>query len=507
MAAIDEAAERTGHRLTRRTLLRSGAFAAGSFALAAYFDGDQLRRSFLPVATVNDVLTSAAPPDPGFRSRPDLRIPALSIAHTSKRVAPGLIFFAPYNAPEGQQAGAVIADDTGETVWQRPLPYGYVTTDLRVQTYRGRPVLTWWEGEIVDGHGAGHYVIADEHYRELHRVQAGNGLQADLHEFLITKRGTAFLTAYYIRPMDLTSVGGPADGTIQDAIFQEIDLASGRVLFEWRSLEHIPLAESYYLPVYTPWDYVHINSLDIDSDGNLLVCSRNTHTVYKIDRQSGEIIWRLGGKQNEFAMIGDVEFAWQHDARRQPDGTLTIFDNEGPPGGGAQSRAIILELDEDARQATLLRAYRHPSPLLATSQGSVQILPNGNVFVGWGAEPFVSEFSADGELLFDAQLGDDYLSYRAFRLPWHGAGEGSPAIAAERAGRDTNVWVSWNGDTRTRFWVLLTGPRRSALSPLAARPREGFETLLTVHGHPRHVAVRSIDVNGNVLAQSETLRV
>ncbi len=506
MASIEQPGDALP-RLTRRALLRGGAFAAGAVAVGGYLDGDQLRRTFAPSPRVNDVLTSAAPSDPQFRSRPDLRIPGVSIATTSAKIAPGLIFIGPYNAPKGQQAGALIVDETGEPVWERGLPYGQVTTDLRVQTYRGRPALTWWEGNIVNGHGVGHYVIADEHYRHLRHVQAGNRLHADLHEFVITPRDTALLTAYSIVPMDLSSVGGPRDGTIQDAIIQELDLASGRVLFEWHSLKHIPLAASYYLPVYTPWDYVHLNSIDVDRDGNLLVCARNTHAVYKIDRRSGEIIWQLGGHSNQFDIDPSGTFAWQHHARRRPDGTLTLFDNEGPPGGGAQSRALVLALDEPTRTAQLRSEYLHPAPLLATSQGSVQILPNGNVFVGWGAEPFVSEFSADGELLFDGQLGASYLSYRAFRLPWKGGGEGAPALFAERTGRHTLIYASWNGDTRTRFWVALSGRRAGSLTPLAARPRQGFETVLTVDGHPQYVAVRSVDESGNVLGQSEIVRV
>jgi hypothetical protein len=507
MAAIEQAGEGDA-RLSRRTFLRGGAMAVGAVALGGYFEGDQLRRGFLPSAPrVNEIFTSAAPGDPGFRSRPDLRIPGLSISTISESAEPGLIFLAPYNAPKGQQPGALIADNTGEPVWERPLPYGTVATDLRVQTHRGRRVLTWWEGQVVDGHGVGHYVIADEHYRHLAHVQAGNRLHADLHEFLITHRGTALLTAYSIVPKDLTAVGGPADGTIQDAIIQEIELASGRVLFEWHSLDHLPLAESYYLPVYTPWDYIHINSIEVDRDENLLVCSRNAHSVYKINRRSGAIMWRLGGRYNQFDIDPQAAFAWQHDARRQPDGTLTLFDNEGPPGGGAQSRAVMIALDERARTATLLSEYLHPSPLLATSQGSVQILPNGNVFVGWGAEPYVSEFSPAGEVVFDAQLGVDYLSYRAFRHRWNGAGEGAPTLAAERAGPHTHVYASWNGDTRTRFWVVLGGRQTGSLSPLAVRPRLGFETLIAIDGHPRHVAVRSLDANGNALGRSEIVLV
>jgi hypothetical protein len=168
---------------------------------------------------------------------------------------------------------------------------------------------------------------------------------------------------------------------------------------------------------------VHLNSIDVDSDGNLLVSSRNTHTIYKIDRRSGAIIWRLGGKHSDFAMGPGATFAWQHDARRQPDGTITMFDNQGAPGGGPQSRALVLAVDErrPGRRAccasTCIRSRCRPRAAAAS------VLPNGNVFVGWGAEPFVSEFSPAGELLFDARLGTGYSGYRAFRIPWSAAGE------------------------------------------------------------------------------------
>jgi hypothetical protein len=493
-----------GSRSTRRELLRAGG-AVGLAAIAGTIAGDELSNG-LTVLPVNRVLSSVAPGDPHFRTRPDLRIPGLSVAKISGGLAPGLIFIAPYNAPSGQQAGGVIVDNSGAPVWENPLA-GLVTTNLRVQRYEGRAALTWWDGLISNGHGIGGYVIAGEDYAPLRHVQAGNGLQGDLHEFLLTDRGTALLTAYRIVTQDLSSVGASAQGTIQDAIFQEIDLVSGRVLLEWHSLDHIPLSESYW-PVYEPWDYVHINSIDVDTDGNLLVSSRNTHTVYKVDRHSGEIIWRLGGKSSDFSVASDASFAWQHDVRRQADGTVTIFDNEGLPNASTnQSRAIVLAVDEPARTASLLREYRHPTPLLATSQGSVQILPNGNVFVGWGAEPYVSEFSASGELLFDAQLGDSYLSYRAFRIPWSGTGPLAPRVAAERHGRRLDVWASWNGDTRTRFWVVLAGARDGPLVPDSARPREGFETLLTVRGDARRIAVRALDYGGKVLGESASVLV
>jgi hypothetical protein len=451
---------------------------------------------------------TAAAAVPSFVSRPDLRIPALAVTHPAgPGVAPGLILLAPYNAPAPAQAGALIVDNAGNAVWEQPLA-NLVTTDFRVQNYRGRPTLTWWEGYITLGHGVGRYVIADSGYTPIAHVDAGDGRHGDLHEFLVTDRGTALLTSYTIADMDLRSVGGPRRGTIQNAMFQEVELASGRVLLEWRSLDHIPIAESYW-PVGSgaDWDYVHLNSIAVDLDQNLLVSSRNTQTIYKLDRRSGEIIWRLGGKHSDFAIAGDATFAWQHDARRQPDGSISIFDN----GYGGASRALLLSVDEPGRGVKLKRSFTRPTPTFSDSQGNVEVLPNGNVFVGWGAQPYVSEFAPTGELIFDAQLGSRYISYRAYRAPWAGLGVGAPAVAARRGSAQTSVYVSWNGDTRVAWWTVLAGEGSSAglrsLRPVARTARTGFETLIEVPATVTHLRVRASDRAGGTLATSSPLAV
>jgi hypothetical protein len=440
---------------------------------------------------------AAHPPD--FRSRPDLRIPIFALDVNRRGTAPGLIFVSPYGAPKGQ-AGAVIADGFGRAVWE--YPFGLEIDNFGVQTYQGRPVLAWWQGKIEDGHGVGSYVIADNSYRSLAQVQAGNGLRGDLHEFLLTSGGTALLTCYRITSADLRSVGGPSDGTIQDACFQEVDVASGAVLLEWHSLGHIDLSESYW-PTGPLWDYVHLNSIDVDVDGNLLVSSRNTHTVYKIDRRSGEIIWRLGGKQSDFAIGPGARFAWQHDVRIHPGGTMTIFDNEGSPFvAGGQSRALVLRIDEQRMTAKLAHEYRHPRALAASSKGSVQLLANGNVFVGWGAEPFISEFSQSGELLFDARLGDNYIFSRAFRTPWSGSAPGTPDVATRRGRSHTDVYVSWNGDTNVTHWTALAGTSPTSLAPAATSKRTGFETRLSVPSSLTHVAVSGKNSTGATISTS-----
>ena len=234
-----------------------------------------------------------------FRSRPDLSPPAVDVTVRSCHTAPGHIFVAPKNGPEEDgpgQDGAMIVDDHGQPVWFRPVQREELDImDFKVQRYRGEPVLTWWEGTHTD-YGQGEYVIADGSYREVTRVRAGNGYKGDHHEFLITPKDTALFTIYHRVSRDLSALGGAKDGVVLEGIVQEVDIASGEVLFEWHSLEHVGLEESHYEPPEDPewpFDYFHINSIDVDHDSNLLVSGRRTSTVYKIDRETGEVMWRL----------------------------------------------------------------------------------------------------------------------------------------------------------------------------------------------------------------------
>jgi hypothetical protein len=483
----------TNPNLTRRQLLRSAGIGAAGLAVAGTL-GEIAAGAFASQGP-------GPPTPPKWHTRPDLRIPALTVTHSEQGVSTDPIFIAPYNAPVGQ-AGAVIVDNDGQPIWENPLA-GKVTTNFRVQSYRGSPVLTWWEGLIEYGHGVGEYVIADAGYRTVRRVQAAAGLRGDLHEFVITPRDTALLTSYVIRKADLRAAGGPRDGTIQDAIFQEIDLASGRLLLEWHSLDHVPLDESY-APVEANWDFFHINSVDLDGDGNLLISSRSMQTVYKLDR-TGAILWRLGGKHSDFAIGPGAGFAWQHHARRQYDGTLTIFDNGATPAVEKRSRGLILDLDEQAMTATLVHQYTHPE-VLSGSQGSTQLLPNGNVFVGWGETPRASEFDYTGRMLFDAVLGAKYQSYRAFRLPWTGLPAEAPAIATARDGDRLTAYASWNGATEVHSWQLLAGAQANALQPVSSTRARGFESeLRTTAPAGSHLAVQALGAGGSPLGQSTTV--
>jgi arylsulfotransferase ASST len=444
-----------------------------------------------------------------FRSRPDL-LPPLVKSRLNAGASPGYVVLGPRPRLPGQ-AGPMIVDGNGETVYFRPLGGRTEVADVRVQRYQGRPVLTWWQGRSRQGIGYGHFVILDETYRVVKRVQAGNGYRGDLHEFLITPRNTAVLINYPVVRVDLSSVGGSPRGRIVDSVIQEIDLETGLVLFEWHSFGNVAIKDSFapLQPSFrVPYDYFHANSVDVDADGDFLVSARNTWGVYKIDRETGRIVWTLGGKRSTFKLGRGMRFAWQHDARRRPDGTLSLFDNSAPPGPRKRSRALVVGLDETNRTATLLGTREHPRRLRGAIMGNAQTLDNGNVMVGWGSQRYFSEFAADGRLVWDAHLSLGFDTYRAYRANWTGRPHTVPrAAGVKRRGGGMSVYASWNGATEVASWDVLAGPRPDALQQVASSPRRGFETVIGIAARAAYVAVRAKDAAGQALATSPTRRV
>jgi Arylsulfotransferase (ASST) len=483
----------------RQVLVRAGTAAAGTAALGlAGCGGAAVVRHHHAARRAADVQH--------FVSRPDLRPPAITMFR-SMPGKPGYVFLNSPQAGPGQ-GGAMLLDTAGRLVWFSPVTAGNAVMDFARQSYQGIPVLTWWEGKIVSGHGDGVAVIADSSYRRIHTIRAGAGLMADLHDFVLTPQGTALITAFGTASADLSGVGGPANGTVWSGVVQEIDIPSGNVLFQWDSLDHVAVTESYV--TYSgganaaPFDYFHVNSIAVAADGDLLISARNTCTVYKIARPSGAITWRLGGKKSSFAFGPGARFYWQHDARPLPGGGLSLFDDGASPPKEKRSRAIVLDLDTWRMRATLGRRYVHPViSLLATAMGSAQVLPDGGMFVGWGTEPYFSEFSRDGRLLLDGRLPANDPSYRAFNYAWSGRPADPPAAGARaRASGGATVYASWNGATDVRAWTVLAGKTRSSLSEAGSGPRTGFETAITVHSSGPYFAVEPRDANAQVLARS-----
>jgi hypothetical protein len=470
-----------GERVTVRARIRVGASARA------------LLDSFTIARADRRIDSALTPSKPGggaqvesFRSRPDLRPPIVTVTAQSSASAPGDVFIAPYGRPG--QTGPMILEPNGGLLWFKPLPAHISAANLRVQEYDGKPVLTWWQGRIREiGFGQGEDVIADSTYTEVAHVHAGNGLQADLHEFQLTPQGTALITAYHPILCNMSETGGLAHGAVEDGVVQEIDVRTGLVMYEWTSIDHVAISDSYEpsLPVTTmlsaPLDYFHINSISLDRDGSLLVSSRNTWTVYKLNARSGRIEWRLGGKHSSFKMGPGTGTAWQHDSRELPNGSISIFDNGAAPRTHSESRAIVIKLNEASHTATLEVRLTHAPPLVAESQGSMQALSNGDWFVGWGGEPYFSEFDSEGRLLFDAHLPVHDQSYRAFRFEWTATPAQLPTYAFQpaAAGGGT-LYASWNGATQVSSWRVLAGATPSSLSAVAQAPRSGFETAISL---------------------------
>jgi hypothetical protein len=386
-------------RTTRAGFVRR---ASGGVLGLGLFGGIGLDAAQLLASDVAGGATLRSPNDVRrFHSRPDLRPARLTVlqpAGGSERY----LFLAPSSGPG--QRGVLILDDRAEVVWFRPTTPA-TAMNFRTALFKGEPVLTWWEGKAELGLGRGVHVIVDSTYREIARMPAGGGRQSDLHEFILTPRGTAIITSYEVRQANLSSVGGPSNGKVIGGIVQEIAVPSARVLFAWRSLDHVAIEESHVAYNGHAYDYFHINSVDVDADGHLLVSARNTWGVYKLHSETGKVLWRLGGKRSDFQMGPGTAFAWQHDARHHDEGRLiSVFDNSSAPPVAPQSRALLIELDRRGRRARLVREYAHPRRLLAPFMGNAQVLPNGNVVVGWGGLPYVTEFRPGGAVHFDARL-------------------------------------------------------------------------------------------------------
>jgi hypothetical protein len=464
--------------ITRRELLIRGA----GLVLAA----PALRAATSLAATESNVRR--------FVSRPDLEPPVVTVLHRSGTTH-GLVFVAPTSGPG--QPGPMIVDDSGGLVWFRPLA-GKVATDFKLQAFRGKPVLTWWEGKAVNGLGQGEWVVVDTAYREIARFSTARGLHGDLHEFQITPWNTALVTSNEVRPWDLRPVGGGPHGHIVGGVVQELALPSGRLLWEWHSLDHVPLTETEVKGKPGPrFDYFHINSIEVAPDGHLIVSGRNTWAAYKIDRHTGRVLWRLGGKKSDFTFGRGARFEWQHDVREHAQGVVTVFDNAAAPKEEPQSRALLLSLDARRKRVTLVRAYTHRPPVLARYLGNTQLLANGNVFVGWGGSVYLTEFDHAGHVLFDARLPHGAESYRAFRFPWKGRPTGRPAAVI----RGRTLYASWNGATEVAAWQL----RENGKATRTVK-RTGFETSFPLAAGTKTADVVALDASGASLGTSPNVR-
>jgi hypothetical protein len=445
-----------------------------------------------------------------FNSAPTLHPPVLAVTSPDRDPKAGDVMMTV--GPGPGDFGPVIYTPQGRLVWFDKIPGGLNALNLSVQRYEGQPDLTWWQGHVLaSGFGEGEDVVMDANYQTVLTVHAGNGYEADLHDFQIAPDDVAYITTYNPIRCDLSSVGGRRDGVLMDTAMQELDMKTGLVRWEWHSLDHVAVSESH-APVPTtsiPWDYFHLNSIDRQPNGNLLLSARSTWAAYELQRGSGKVLWRLGGTNSSFTMGPGTETAWQHDARMQPDGTITLFDDGSNPRVHYQSRGLRVAIDELHHSASLVRVYQHPaSPLVSDSQGNMQTLPDESVVLGWGSVPSMTELAKGGQTLLDAHLPPGYSSYRAFRLPWSGQPLSPPLVSARvlAAGDSTAIYASWNGATDVASWRVLAGSAADAMTVQATMPDSGFESSITIPEPFSYVAVQALGAAGQLLGTSATVK-
>jgi hypothetical protein len=439
-----------------------------------------------------------------FRTLAGAQPPVLTVTRRDRDLAAGEIFTT--NGPGPGAYGPLIYSPQGRLVWFDQLTGGTTAEDLNVQSYEGRPALTFWRGKVLNlGFGQGEDVVLNNHYQVLARVTGGNGLRADLHEFQLAPNGVAYLTAYNPIRCDLSSMQGARNGSILDTAIQEIDMRTGLVRWEWHSLDHVAVRDSEVEASKntTPWDWFHLNSIDVQPNGDLLISARNTWAAYELERGSGNVLWRLGGSDSSFKLGPGAETAWQHDGRMLPDGTLTFFDDGSNPPVHHQSRGVRIVLDRARNEARLAAVYKNPHRLLSASQGNMQTLPDGDVLLGYGGVPEISEYAPNGALLFDAHLPYGMTFYRAFRYPWNGRPLYPPTALASlnNTGEETIVHMSWNGATGVSAWRILAGDSRPTQGATGATSATGA-TGVTAAPH----ATSGAPPGGGALARRMTVR-
>lgn len=454
-----------------------------------------------------------------FLTAPALHPPKIRATRRAPvgQLAPGYIFTANFydlnEPPIVGQSGPLILDRNLQPMWFQPVSEKLVAANLSLQTYHGKPALAWWQGAVTNTGAteSGEYVVVDQHYQPVARLRAKDGWVLTLHELVISGEH-AWVTANKNIPVNLSRYGGAYNGALIDSAVQEYDLRTGKLLRNWDALDHIPLSESQAsLPTNGfPWDAYHINSVELVGQEKLLVSMRDTWAAYLVDIDTSQIEWTLGGRHSSFKFGSGAAFQWQHDVKLAPGATVSLYDDHccQLTGGGTYvdptgpSRGLVLKLDQQTRTATLEAQYVLGADFDAAYMGDTQPLANGNVLVGWGSEPYFSEFSRSGRMLFEGEFPGPNLTYRATLERWTGLPLAPPVGAVRQVGGATVVYASWNGATQAVSWRVLAAPGTGRMSAVATHAKSGFETAIPVPAGYASFKVQALDAGGRAIGTS-----
>ncbi len=433
-------------------------------------------------------------------------IPHYTVTSTPDETGDGYIFVAPYEWVHPDEGSyLLILDNQGQIVYYKSVQDDISTYDFKLQP---NGMLSYYSQADST------FYLMDSHYQVVDSFQAGNGYEADLHDFQLLPNGNALLLVADSQTVDMSQyvAGGKTNATVIGTVIQELD-PDKNVIFEWRSWDHIPFTDSGTALTGDTVDYDHGNALSVDTDGNILLSSRNLSEITKINLQTGEIMWRLGGKANQFTFANDVPFGHQHDVTVIGDGEITVFDNLDHPGA---SRGVEYKLDVNQKTATKVWEFSHDPPVFATYMGDTQRLPNGNTLMDWGAPSTdtgfsyanITEVTPDNQTVFELAFDEPFVSYRAFRFPWQGDPLTPPDLAYKEDNGTLTLGYSWNGATDVAGYEVLGGESADALTQLEQKDKAGFETQSQFSDLPAaecYFQVVPVDKNGKEMTPSQVI--
>ncbi|MGO9889542.1 MAG: arylsulfotransferase family protein [Solirubrobacteraceae bacterium] len=466
-----------------------------------------------------------------FVSAPNLHPPILGTTQKTQfsKLAPGYFMTAnfknqAYKQPMTGQSGPLILDHNLQPVWFDPIGVNAFAANLKAQSYNGKPVLSWWQGTVSSSGvtTTGEDVVVDQHYRHVATLKGADGWVISQHEMVISG-ANAWVTAYKNVPMNLTPYGGSANGVVLDSAVQEYNLATGQLLYTWDALNpggtpNVPLSQSEQRAFPgIPWDAYHINSIQLTGNETFLVSLRNTWSAYLVNRLTNGIEWTLSGdpKLSTFALPKNAQFQWQHDVELHNGNVVSVFDDAccgfqmitakgvkfAKPSG--PTRGLVLKLNLTNHTGSFVAQYTHANNFTAYFLGNTQLLPGGNVSLGWGTAPFFSEVSSKGKVLLDAFWPVPDLSYRTYVQNWVGIPYFPPSGAVRNNGGKATVYASWDGDTQVVGWRVLAGSSAQSLKSVATKAKSGFETTIPLSGTYKAYEVQALGPKAKVLGTSK----
>lgn len=346
---------------------------------------------------------------------------------------------------------------------------------------------------------AGRFDVMDDTYTVIDSWYAGNGYTLDRHDLQMLDNGHVLLVIYDRQPVDMSQVvaGGDPNATVVGLVVQELDAAKN-VVFQWRSWDYIPITDANQDLLASNIDYIHGNAIELDHDGNILISGRNTEEITKINRETGDVMWRMGGKANEFTLVGDTQwFSRQHDIRRLPNGHITLWNN-GNLNDPQRSRPVEYAVDEENKIVTLVWEYLEPSLRYASAMGNHQRLPGGNTFMGWGfTNPNATEVRPDGTKAWEMTFPEGTLTYRAFKFDWSGVAA-EPYAWTRTTDDRLMLYFDKFGDKTVDRYIVYRGEMPEPTSAVAWTDGHSAAVRNFVAGETLYLRVRSVDCDGNM---------